>query len=277
MELNWLESIIYGFISGFTEFLPICPDSHRFLFLQIIGASDSSALRLAVHLGAFIALLTLCTPMIARLNRERKIAAVSEKRRKRQPDMRSLCDIRLLKAACLPLVLCMAFYLFAAKLEQHVWLLALFLFLNGCLLYFPQFSPSANKDGLTLSTVDAVYLGLAMGFGILPGISRIGSAISVASFRGADKRYVLDILFLLSIPVTLILLFFDVIAVFAGVGVLSFTALVCCFSASLLSFAGAYLSICMMRFFAVRVGFSGFSYYSWGLALLSLILFLTIS
>lgn len=277
MGLNWLESIIYGFLSGFTEFLPICPEGHRTLFLQMIGATDDSGLRLSVHFGALLALLTLCTPMIAKLNRERKIASVTQKRRKRQPDMRSLMDIRLLKSACIPFLICTALYPFVAKLGQQLWILAILLFVNGCILYFPQFYPHANKDALTLSTSDAVAIGFGGGAGVLPGISRVGSALSVASLRGADRRYVLDIIFLLCLPVMLVLLVFDFFAFMAGIGAITFLSVLCYLCATLTSFAGAYIGICMMRFFAVRVGFSGFAFYSWGLALLTFILFLTIS
>ena len=84
MGLNWLQSLIYGFISGFTEFLPVPSDGHRLIFLELIGVSDSAVMRLSVRLGALLALAFLCAPMIAKLNRERKIASITEKRRKRQ-------------------------------------------------------------------------------------------------------------------------------------------------------------------------------------------------
>lgn len=277
MGLSLLESIVYGIISGFSEFLPICPDSHRALFLHVIGETDDSAIRLSVHLGAFIALLTLCTPFIAKLNRERKIASVNHKRRKRQPDMRSLMDIKLTKSAVIPLMVCMVFYPFVSGFSHRLWVLAILLFLNGCALYFPQFYPRANKDGLTLTSADGVILGLGAGAGVMPGISRIGAALSAASLRGADRRYIMDIIFLLCLPAVGILLVYDLFAVLAGGATIAFLSLLCYIVAALTSFLGAYFSICMMRFFAVRAGFTAFAYYSWGLALLSFILYLTIS
>lgn len=277
MELNWLQSLLYGLISGFTEFLPICPDGHRFLFLSLFGASDYAAIRLSVHFGGFCALFFLCVPMIARLNRERKIASITERRRKRQPDMRSIMDLRFLKVAVIPVILCAAAHPFVSSLFSKSWILAALLFLNGCLLYIPQFYPHANKDALTLSGKDAVFIGMATGFGIFPGISQMATALSIGSLRGADRRYILDIILLLCIPMMLILIILDFFAVFTAAATLSFASFLCCFTAALMSFIGAYFGIYMMRFFAVRVGFSGFAYYSWGLALLTFILYLTIS
>jgi hypothetical protein len=46
--------------------------------------------------------------------------------------------------------------------------------------------------------------------------------------------------------------------------------------ASLTAFVGSYLGITFIRFLAVKVGFSGFAYYSWGAALFAFILYLTI-
>ena len=277
MELSWFESLFYGLISGFTEFLPISSDGHRILFLEIIGSADSVALRLASRFGAFLALVFLCAPMIAKLNRERKIASITEKRRKRQPDMRSVMDLRVLKAAVIPVIACTVLYPLVCAHATKFLLLAALLFANGCIIYFPQFYPHANKDGLSLTSADSVLIGLGAGIGTFPGLSSVAVAASVGSVRGADRRYILDIIFLLCIPAMLILIILDFFAVLGAAASLTFIALLCCVSAMLMSFIGAYFGICMMRFIAVRVGYSGFSYYSWGLALLTFILYLTIS
>jgi hypothetical protein len=46
--------------------------------------------------------------------------------------------------------------------------------------------------------------------------------------------------------------------------------------AGLGAFAGAHLSLRMMRSFSRRVGFSGFAYYCWGAALFAFIIYLSI-
>ena len=51
MELNWLQSLLYGAISGFGEFLPIDPVSHRKLLLLLMGAEKSPLLEFTVHLA----------------------------------------------------------------------------------------------------------------------------------------------------------------------------------------------------------------------------------
>lgn len=276
MELSWFESFVYGIVSGLSEFLPISAEAHRAIYLRIIGAGDYGLLRFMTHLGTLLALLFACGPSIAKLSRERKIASAAAKRRKRAPDVRSLTDIRFLRIGIISLLV--MFILYPSMHDQHerLWILAGFLILNGIFLYVPQFLVGANKDSRSMSSLDAAVIGLCGGLGVIPGISRTGMTASVGLMRGAEKRYTLDNAFLLSIPAIIVLLVIDLFAVFTATTGLTFLAFISCVTAGITSFFGAYLSIFIMRFLAVRAGFSGFAYYSWGLALFSFILYLII-
>ena len=276
MELSWLESLFYGLISGIAEFLPISGEAHRAILLKLLGAMDDAAIRLAVHLGALIALIMVNMPTLSKLNRERRIAAIPPKRRKRQPDMRSLLDLRILKTACLPLIVCFVLYPVVHDLHQRLWVLALLLIWNGLILYLPQFLSGANKESFSMSSLDALLIGLGGGTGVFPGISRVGAAASVGTIRGADRRYILDISLILCIPALIVLSLLDCFSLFTGLGGITFFALLRYITAGISAFASAYFGIYMIRFLAVRSGFTGFAYYSWGLALFSFILYLAI-
>jgi hypothetical protein len=81
---------------------------------------------------------------------------------------------------------------------------------------------------------------------------------------------------LLFIPLTLGLLVFDIIAVVAAKITLTFLTLVMYQMYGTLAFLCALLSIVLMRYLAVKVGFTGFAYYSLGLALFSFVFYLVI-
>jgi undecaprenyl-diphosphatase len=276
MELSWFESFIYGIVSGLSEFLPISAQAHRALYLRIVGASDYGLLRFMTHMGALLGLLVTCWPMIAKLNRERQIAAVNKKRRKRAPDTRSLTDIRFLRIAIVAIIVVFIIYPIVYNLHERLWILAGLLIVNGIILYIPQFLPSANKDSRSLTMVDSMLVGLGGGLGVIPGFSRIGYTTSVAMMRGAEKRYAMDTALLLSIPALAVLLIIDFFAIFTTTAGLTFIAILSCITAGITSFFSACLGIYIMRFLAVRAGFSGFAYYSWGLSLFSFILYLII-
>lgn len=272
MELGWLESIIYGLVSGFAEFLPISSRAQQSLFFKLLGKEWDPISSLAVHIGMVLAVLFSCTNYISKLSRERRIAATPRAKRKRQPELKAMLDLRLLRIAGVPLVLFFAAYPFVRFAGDQLWLLALAMIVNGILLFLPPYFPSANKDSLTLSGWDGFLIGAGCGLGVIPGISWLGGALTTAQLRGADRRYALDFVLLLAIPATVLWIGFDIYGI-ATAAQLQFHLLKFLIAGAA-AFGGGCAGIFCMRFLSVRSGFSGFSYYCWGAALLALILYL---
>ena len=104
-------------------------------------------------------------------------------------DTRTLLDISLLRTMLVPIILGLILSRFASALQGKLVLLAAFLFLNGTILYVPQFLPTGNKDARTLSRVDGLLMGLGGGVAVLPGISAVGMMTSVGSICGVERSY----------------------------------------------------------------------------------------
>ena len=65
--MTWLQNILYGFLSGMAEILPVSSRAHGILLLKIFGASGSSDLMLLLmHLGILLALYKTCRPQLTR-------------------------------------------------------------------------------------------------------------------------------------------------------------------------------------------------------------------
>ncbi len=277
MEWNWLQSLLFGFLSGFGEFLPVSSDAHQRLFAYFTGAGNELlGFRLFCHAGSLLALLTCCRLQLRRLSRDRRIAAVSPKRRKRQPDRNTLMDLRVIRTASAVLLLGFLLYLPAQSFPQRLWVLALALGINGLILYLPQFFRTGNKESLSMSALDSLLIGLGGILGVVPGISRTGLLLSTARLRGLEGRYGADMALILSIPALLALIGFDIYGIATVQGAFSASLFFPYLLASAAAFAGAGLSVLLIRFLAVRIGFSGFAYYCWGTALLTFVLYLTI-
>lgn len=276
--MNWLQSLIFGLISGCAEFIPVSSEAHMILLGRLFGLSDpGSAMRFSVHLGAALALMLSCMPQISRIMRENRIASLPARRRKRQPDTTCLLDWRVLKTAAFFLVIGFASYPWVGNQGQRLWILCIGLLVNGIILYFPQFMPGANKDARTITRLDAVLIGLSGALGVLPGISRIGALSSAAQLRGCQKEYTLHLSLLLSLAALFVLLLIELAQMFAfGIAGFSFLYLLNMVSACVMSFLGAYFVIKFMRFLSVKAGFAMFAYYSWGAALFAIILYLAI-
>ena len=274
--MTLLESLIYGVVSGASEFFPISMQAHQALTMQIFGISQREPLRdLLVHMAMILALFAACASSISRLRRDRKLITSVGRKRNRVYDTRGLYEYRLLKSAALPMLAGMLLYFATDKWESSLVYMALFLLVNGIILIVPEHIRQGNKDARSMSGLDSILIGSSGILSALPGISRVGTVISICSARGADRQHALNWALLLSIPALLLLCMYDIVSVFTGsLGVITFMQLLGWFLSAIGAFCGSYLSITVMRYLTVRVGYSGFAYYSWGAALFAFILYL---
>lgn len=277
MDMSWLESALYGLLAGFTEFLPVSAQAHRAILLGIFGAeTEHPVMGLFIHIGIMAALYFSCKLQLRKLFREYRLGKMTRRRRRgRFLDLQSMRDISLFKAACIPLVLVFFLYTKTAVWGEKLYMIALFLLLNGLILYVPMFLPQGNKDSRSMSRLDGVLIGLGAAVSILPGVSRVGASSSVAIARGADMQQAYRWSLLLSFPALLILTCFDCYGIittgFAGV---KFIFVLQCILSAGVACLGAYLGIAFMKVLATRTGFFNFSYYCWGAALFVFILYL---
>lgn len=277
MELNWLQGLLMGLISGFTEILPVSAQAHRLVVLTLFGETNESALlRLMLHISTLAALYYCCRKQILRITRAQKLAKIPKRRRKRPLDTKSLMDLSLLKTTLIPIVLAFLFYSKTSLLGSNLMVVAAFLFLNGVILYIPQFLPGSNKESGNLTRIDGLLLGLGGAVSTLPGISCVGASVSIGTVCGMEKNYVLNTALLMKMPVTICLIVYDIIGIVSGgLSGVSFGLLVSCLLAAAACFAGVFLGIKLLRKLADSVGYSVFAFYSWGAALFTFIFYLT--
>lgn len=272
MELSWFESLLFGLISGFTEVLPISSVAHQALFLKLAGCGEVPLLRLFGRIGTVAAILSVYLPNLLRLQRERRLAAIPQKRRRRQPDPTAMMELRLLKMAVASSVVVLLAYPLVYGLYQRLWLLAILVGVCGIVLYIPQFLPGANKRAQTLSALDGMVMGLSAGLGVIPGFSRIGFGLSAAMIRGAERRYAADLAVLISVPTLLVMMVIDGFA--AAAVTISGILVLHCVTVMIAAFCAGWIGLRLLKFMAYRGGFSGFAYYCWGFALFTLIIYL---
>ena len=274
MEFNWINSILMGILTGAASVLPVSVEAHQRLLLKFMGFREIPVLTaLAVHLGIAAALYISCQNHILKMTRASRLARIPKKKRKRPLDTRSLMDLSLLKTMLLPVILGLFLYEKIAGMVSNFIVMAAFLFVNGLFLYIPQFLPSSNKDCRSLSRVEGLLMGLGGGLFVVPGLSGMGAALSVASVSGDDRKYGLIMILLKNLGIHVGRIVLDVWKLVSGAaGLFSVLGLVCCLLAALCAFAATYACVKFMRHLAGETGFAGFAYYSWGMALFTFIL-----
>lgn len=274
MDFTWYESILFGLISGLTDILPVSAQAHKLLLLKLFGVgAEPNLMRLLIHLGILAALYYSCQSQITRILRAKSLARIPKRRRKRPLDTRSLMDYSLWKTMLIPVILSYLFYGKISFLNDRLIWVAVLLFVNGLILYIPQFLPGSNKDSRMLSRVEGLLMGLGGAASVLPGISGIGAALSIGSVCGVERNYALTMSLMMSIAVTVCQMVYDIMAIVSGgIGAFSFGILLVYLLAAAAAFGGGMLAVKIMRNLAANSGFSVFGFYCWGVALFAFIL-----
>lgn len=278
MELNWLQSILFGLVSGAADIIPVSGQAHRLLLLKFFGVNQMpNLLALVLHLSVAAALYLSSQGQFVRMNRARALARIPKKKRKRPLDTRSMMDWSLIKTMLVPTVIGLLLNSRVRGWSVNMFLIAGMLFVNGLILYIPQFLPTSNRDSRTLTRLEGVLMGLGAGASVLPGISTVGIMVSIASVCGIERLYGLNMTFIVKLFFLIGLMVYDVLAIITdGLGGLTVMLLVQYLFTGLLSFGASMFAIRLLRRLAPEHGFHTFGVYCWGLALFTFILNLVV-
>ena len=126
-----------------------------------------------------------------------------------------------------------------------------------------------RRDETTLSTGDAVLIGIAQAFALIPGVSRSGSTIATAMLLGIRREAAARFTFLLAIPAILAAGGKEALELrhmHAGADLLTLFAV-----GALVSAVVGYLTIKYFLRFLASHRLDGFSYYRLALAALTFV------
>lgn len=274
LELGWIKSCVFGFLSGLLDIFPVSAEAHRVLLLKFFGLKAASdIMNLLIHIAVFAALYYSSQTHLVRMRRARELSRIPKNKRKRPLDIRSMMDGSMLKTMMVPALLGVYFRKYTTGLSSNLMLIALFLFLNGVILYLPQFFPTSNRDSRTLSRIEGLLMGLGGMASAVPGISAIGATTSIGSVCGVERTYGLNMALMMNMAITAGLIVFDLLGIVNnGFGVFSFLILIRYIISAAAAFGGTILGINIMRKLAIEQGYSVFGVYCWGLALFTFIL-----
>lgn len=187
---DYLEAIILGIVQGLTEFLPVSSDGHLELAKWLVGnqdsAEDSFLMTIILHFGTLFAIVWVFRKIIVE-----KIIAL------RTPEGRKF--LLLIIVSMIPAVIVgVAFESQIATLfHQKIFIVAMFLIINGIMLVVSDYFPRDNKP---ITAIKAFVIGIFQAIAILPGISRSGSTIVSSVGFGIDRSEAANFSFLMVVP-----------------------------------------------------------------------------
>jgi len=255
---------VLAIFQGLTEFLPISSSGHLVFVPLVLGWEDQGlALDVAVHmgtLGAVILYLRRETLMILRGLGKILIGKFDEDTK--------LAGLILI--ASIPVFIAgIAVKILIGDGIRIPYVIGWAFIIGGILLYVSdRFGPKI-KQTQSLTVCDALLIGIAQAFAIIPGASRAGTTITMARLLGYERSDAARISLLLSIPAIAgagFVLTMDVIQIGDSEIILNV------FLGTIIAFITALLAISMMMSWLKRRSFTPFVVYR--IALGFLILFL---
>lgn len=194
------EAAVFGAVQGLSEFLPISSSGHLLLLHSIthFSVGDDLTFDVALHLGTLLALITFFWNDLWRLLR----AWFRSFRRWQWSDGNQRLAW-LLVIATVPGAAAGALLESAAEnaFRQSV-LVALTLIGAGLVLWLADRYGRTDRPIEQISWRQAIVLGLAQMFAVVPGISRSGVTITAGRWLGLNRPAAARFSFLLATPIT---------------------------------------------------------------------------
>ena len=192
-----LQAIVFGAVQGFTEFLPVSSTAHLILLPWFLGWPDPGlAFDVALHLGTLVALL-----IYFRADWIALIASAFDFARGRAKSTDARMAMYIV-AATIPGAAAGA--LFQHTVEDALrapQLIATMLIGMAVVLIVAERTGRRQKSLDEMSWGDAMTIGVAQAFAIVPGVSRSGSTITAGLFRSLKRDAAARFSFYLSAPI----------------------------------------------------------------------------
>ena len=179
-----LNALILGIVEGLTEFLPISSTGHLILASDLLGANDErgKVFDIAIQTGAILAVIWEYRARFFRVD----------------PKLWLNLIVAFIPAAVLGLA-------FGAYIKAHLFSavpVASAFIVGGLIILFVERKklPSRVDSTEAMAWLDALKVGIAQCFALIPGTSRSGATIIGGMLFGLSRRAATEFSFFLAVP-----------------------------------------------------------------------------
>lgn len=211
--MSVLEGILLGVLQGIAEFLPISSSGHLAIAQELFNLEDVPLL-----FDVFLHLATLGAVVLFFRKRIWSLLQVVGRWICRRSLPEDKADLQTILALLLGTLVTGIFGIFLSDVVEDIdekLICVGFIITAGLLIFGDAMEERRRKKRLAadldasvgkasgVKPLQGLGIGLAQGFGVLPGISRSGSTIAGALLCGVDREQAGEFSFLLSIPAIL--------------------------------------------------------------------------
>ena len=195
-----IDIIVLGIIQGIAEFLPISSSAHLIIFRDIfgigtnIGSEIELAFDLALHFGTLLAII------IYFFNDLFKVLLDGLTKGTKTKDGRLFWYLII---ATIPAGIVGVLFedIFDTFFRKQLWLIAIALIVMGIIIYLVDKKSKIKFDIKEMKWYQALIVGCAQVFALIPGFSRSGTTITASRALGLDREDSAKFSFYLSVPV----------------------------------------------------------------------------
>jgi len=181
---EFVNALILGVVEGITEFLPISSTGHLILASELLGATDErwQVFNIVIQTGAMLAVVWEYRARVFRID---------------------VALYRNLLVAFIPAaVLGLAFSKYIKAYLFHAVPVALAFIVGGAIILLVERRPRQPRvdSAQAMSWLDALKVGVAQCFALIPGTSRSGATIIGGMLFGLSRKAATEFSFFLAVP-----------------------------------------------------------------------------
>jgi undecaprenyl-diphosphatase len=210
------QAVVLAIVQGLAEFIPISSSGHLIIVRRLLGWNELSPAHeltfdVALHFGTLLSVLVYFRRtwfQIVRAALGGKVVRFSESSDadvnltpQEQKEERML--LWFLVVATIPGAIAGKLLEHSAEdyFREHIMLIAGALILVALLMWVAEDLSKLDKPLTGISFIDAMVIGCAQAFALIPGVSRSGSTITAGLFRNLTREAAVRFSFLLSTPI----------------------------------------------------------------------------
>lgn len=252
--VSWLQIVVLAIAQGLTEFLPISSSGHLILVPNVAGWTDQGLVfDVAVHFGSLAAVGIFFRHDLAGLIRG-GISLLSGRVESIEAKMALGIGLGTIPAA-------MAGLLFAGWISENLrnpMIVAATLAGYGVIMGLADRLGRKQRNITDITIRDALLIGLAQAFALVPGTSRSGITITAGLALGLTRQDAARFSFVLSAPVILLATGYEFLLVMLSEQAVAWGQLAV---AASISAVVAYVSIEFFMRFVSKIGLAPFAIY----------------
>ncbi|MBO5521297.1 MAG: undecaprenyl-diphosphate phosphatase [Eubacterium sp.] len=213
------KAALLGVIQGITSVLPVSSSGHIALFGRLLGESSTVSLSFMVylHIGTLLAILwsfqrdagrlvrayfQILMDLITNGTQVFRVLSGHKKVKWQRVDngnYRKLAML-ILTASLIEVGVSLIIRNFSFLGASNLLITAMGFFVTALLLFISSYTVAVKNNPMRSNYRDAVLAGVLQGAAGIPGVSRLGMALSAGSLSGMEDGYMVRFAFLMGIP-----------------------------------------------------------------------------